>query len=102
MGLIQILPNYCPINDWGRISVGLCEHLYAREIVSLLNQPRVCLNSQVITMDICSEAALKLPRSLVQCSYAYHLFLMSILDALNSHHNPSIVTSESTVAILDL
>ena len=28
-----------PIKDWGRISVGLSEHLYAPEIVSWLNQP---------------------------------------------------------------
>ena len=46
-----------PIEDWGRISVGLSEHLYAPEIVSRLNQPGVCLNSQVMTMDIGSEAA---------------------------------------------
>ena len=45
-----------PIKDWGRISGGLSEHLYAPEIVSRLNQPEVCLNSQV-TMDIGSEAA---------------------------------------------
>ena len=43
--------------DWGRIKVGLSEHLYAPEIVSRLNQPGACLNSQVMTMDIGSEAA---------------------------------------------
>ena len=46
-----------PITDWGRISVGLSEHLYAPEIVSRLIQPGVCINSQVMTMDIVSEAA---------------------------------------------
>ena len=44
-----------PIEDWGRISIGLSENLYAPEIVSQLNQPGVCLNSQVMTMDIGSE-----------------------------------------------
>ena len=48
--------NY-PIKDWGRISVGLSEHLYEPEIVSRLNQAGVGLNSQVMTMDIGSEAA---------------------------------------------
>ena len=46
-----------PIKDRGRILVGLSEHLYAPEIVSRLNQPGVYLNSQVMTMDIGSEAA---------------------------------------------
>ena len=46
-----------PIKDSGRISVGLCEHLYAPEIVSRLNQLGVCLNSQVMTKDIDNEAA---------------------------------------------
>ena len=45
------------IKDWGLISVGLSEHLYAPEIASRLNQPGVCLNSQVMTMDIGSETA---------------------------------------------
>ena len=44
------------IEDRSR-SVGQSEHLYAPEIVSRLNQPGVCLNSQVMTMDIGSEAA---------------------------------------------
>ena len=47
----------CPIKDWGRISVGLSEHLHEPEIVSRLNQPGVCLNSQVMTMDIGIETA---------------------------------------------
>ena len=51
------IKSYYPIKDWGRISVELYEHLYAPEIVSRLNQPGVCLNSQVMTMDIGSEAA---------------------------------------------
>ena len=53
----QYSVNTIPIKDWGRISVGLSEHLCAPEIVSRLNQPGVCLNSQVMTMDIDSEAA---------------------------------------------
>ena len=46
-----------PIKDWLRISVGVSEHLFVAEIVSRLNQPGVCLNSQVMTMDIGSKAA---------------------------------------------
>ena len=46
-----------PIKDWGRISVGLSERLYAPEIISRLKQPGVCLNSQVMTMDIGRETA---------------------------------------------
>ena len=74
-----------PIKDWGRISVGLSEHLCSPEIVSRLNQPGVCLNSQVMTMDIGSETASKLPRSLVQV-------LLCILLVLNVYYMNSIIT----------
>ena len=55
------MPIICstPIKDWGRISVGLSEHLYDPEIVSRLNQPGVWLNSQVMTIDIGSETPSK-------------------------------------------
>ena len=52
--LIYWSPTLLKIEDGSR---GLSEHLYAPEIVSRLNQPGVCLNSQVMTMDIGSEAA---------------------------------------------
>ena len=74
-------------------------YIYAPEIVSRLNQPGVFLNSKVMTMDIKElENCLDL---WCRCSYVYHLFLMSTIYAVNYHHNPSIITSESTVSTLD-
>ena len=63
-------------------------------VVPPLNQPWVCLNSQVMYMDYCHETSWELPMSLEQV-------LQCLPLALNFYYMRSIVTGESTLATGD-
>ena len=79
--------QYYPIKDWGRISVGLSEHLYAPEIVSRatggLPEGRNNRGFTSIRRWWPCTLAVKLLKNCLDLgcrgSYAYHLFLMSTM-----------------------